>query len=51
MGWLMCRLGRHKWHRVQNEEGGRYQTCWRCGKDRNEYGPPPPGMAIGGGAW
>ena len=44
MGWLMCRVGIHKWKHVHTaESGGRdagYETCERCGKDHNQYGPP-----------
>lgn len=34
---LLCRLGRHKWKHVVNDEDGHLQ-CQRCGKDRNVPG-------------
>ncbi len=38
---LLCRLGRHKWKRMVNDEGGgHYLQCQRCGKDRNVSGGP-----------
>jgi hypothetical protein len=44
-----CRLGRHRYLRVQDDNpemrGRGYLRCDRCGKpkDKNEYGPVPPG--------
>jgi hypothetical protein len=30
---LWCRLGRHRWKKVWNEEGQHYMKCERCGKE------------------
>ena len=30
---LRCRLGIHSWENHRNEEGQRYITCRRCGRD------------------
>jgi hypothetical protein len=40
-----CRLGIHKWQTRRNDEGQRYLTCLRCGKDAdkislNDYADP-----------
>ena len=40
-----CRLGIHKWQTHRNDEGQRYLTCLRCGKDSdkitlNDYADP-----------
>jgi hypothetical protein len=32
---LLCRLGRHEWHREHNDEGQSYLVCERCGKYRD----------------
>ena len=37
--WL-CRIGRHRWQRLRNPEGGWYRECRGCGKQR---------VASGGG--
>ena len=38
---LLCRLRWHKWKRMENDEGGgHYLQCQRCGKDRNVSGGP-----------
>ena len=55
---LLCRLGVHRWQHARTDEGTRYRTCGRCGKDGDYEGvgaalraaqglPPPTG---GGGA-
>ncbi|ACV81604.1 hypothetical protein [Nakamurella multipartita] len=50
---LRCRLGRHHYVGVMDDNpekrGGSHLECTRCGhiKDVNEYGPPPPGTALG----
>ncbi|WP_167552360.1 hypothetical protein [Leifsonia xyli] len=33
---LLCRLNRHRWHTETTPDGGRYQRCIRCGKDKDE---------------
>jgi hypothetical protein len=38
--WL-CRIGRHRWQRLRNPEGGWYRECRACGKQRNVPGSPP----------
>ena len=38
--WL-CRIGRHRWQRLRNPEGGWYRECRECGKQRNVPGSPP----------
>ena len=38
--WL-CRIGRHRWQRLRNPEGGWYRECRKCGKQRNVSGSPP----------
>jgi hypothetical protein len=30
---LLCRFGMHSWENRRNDEGQRYVTCRRCGKD------------------
>jgi hypothetical protein len=40
---LLCRLGIHSWEDHRNDEGQRYVTCRRCGRDGdkitlNDYG-------------
>ena len=47
-----CRLGRHHYRQVDDDNpemrGGTYLRCERCGKakDKNEYGPMPPGQGF-----
>jgi len=31
---LRCRLSAHRWHWASTEDGGRYECCLLCGKDR-----------------
>ena len=31
-----CLLWIHRWHWVSAEDGGRYQCCLRCGRDRTD---------------
>ena len=48
-----CRILRlHDWVTRSTEDGGRYLTCARCGRDRGEslYGPNATGVGgVGGG--
>ena len=38
--WL-CRIGRHRWQRLRNPEGGWYHECRSCGKQRRSPGTDP----------
>jgi len=38
--WL-CRIGRHRWQRLRNPEGGWYHECRGCGKQRRSPGANP----------
>ena len=38
--WL-CRIGRHRWQRLRNPEGGWYRQCRGCGKERSFGGGGP----------
>jgi hypothetical protein len=29
-GWLLCRIGWHKWTQMWSEDGRPYQGCRRC---------------------
>jgi hypothetical protein len=31
---FLCRIGRHRWQRLRNPEGGWYRECRGCGKQR-----------------
>jgi hypothetical protein len=33
-----CRIGRHRWQRLRNPEGGWYRECLGCGKQRVSSG-------------
>jgi hypothetical protein len=35
--WL-CRIGKHRWQRLRNPEGGWYRECRGCGKQRISTG-------------
>jgi hypothetical protein len=35
---LPCRIGRHRWQRLRNPEGGWYRECTGCGKQRVSSG-------------
>jgi hypothetical protein len=37
---LLCRIGRHRWQRLRNPEGGWYRECRGCGKQRHGMGGP-----------
>jgi hypothetical protein len=39
--WL-CRIGRHRWQRRRNPEGGWYRECRGCGKQRVSSGTGGP---------
>jgi hypothetical protein len=38
---LLCRIGKHRWQRLRNPEGGWYRECHRCGKQRMSPGGDP----------
>lgn len=47
-----CRVLRwHRWVWRSTEDGGRYQTCGRCGRDRNDYPGEGGGSHLTGGAF
>ena len=37
---FLCRLGRHRWQRLRNPEGGWYRECRGCGEQRHGIGGP-----------
>jgi hypothetical protein len=40
----------HLWVMRSTEDGGRYMTCARCGRDRDDTPWGPLGVGLGGGA-
>jgi hypothetical protein len=48
---LRCRiLHQHRWVTRSTEDGTRYETCSRCGRDQNDWLGGPGAMgAVGGG--
>lgn len=50
---LLCRCGRHLWATRRNPEVGGsaavFETCRRCGTERNQYEPPSVRHASGFG--
>jgi hypothetical protein len=38
--WI-CRIGRHRWQRLRNPEGGWYRECRGCRKQRRSPGADP----------
>lgn len=44
---IRCLLRLHQWHWLSTEDGDRYQTCLRCGRDRTD---PARGLAAGSAA-
>jgi hypothetical protein len=44
--WL-CRIGRHRWQRLRNPEGGWYRECRGCGRQRSGIGGPGSGIGAG----
>ena len=38
---FLCRIGRHRWQRLRNPEGGWYRECRGCGKQRRSPGADP----------
>jgi hypothetical protein len=39
---FLCRIGRHRWQRLRNPEGGWYRQCRGCGKQRFGTGGGSP---------
>ena len=37
---FLCRIGRHRWQRLRNPEGGWYRECRGCGTQRSGLGGP-----------
>jgi hypothetical protein len=37
---FLCRIGRHRWQRLRNPEGGWYRECRGCGTQRSGFGGP-----------
>ena len=37
---FLCRIGRHRWQRLRNPEGGWYRECRGCGRQRAGIGGP-----------
>ena len=37
---FLCRIGRHRWQRLRNPEGGWYRECRGCGRQRDGIGGP-----------
>jgi hypothetical protein len=48
--WRCRFLRRHRWVVRSTDDGGRYQTCSRCGRDQSDRpgGGPDVGLAAGG---
>jgi hypothetical protein len=48
---LRCAVRLHSWERRVNPEvGGKdavYSVCRRCGKEKNQFGPPTGGQSVG----
>ena len=40
---LLCRIGRHRWQRLRNPQGGWYRECRECGPQRDIGGGGPGG--------
>ena len=48
--WRCRILRKHSWVTRSTEDGSRYETCSRCGRDQSEWPGGPGAMgAIGGG--
>jgi hypothetical protein len=50
---FLCRIGRHRWQRLRNPEGGWYRECRGCGTQRSGLGGPtssPGGLLPPSGA-
>jgi hypothetical protein len=48
--WRCRILHQHRWVTRSTDDGGRYETCSRCGRDQNDWLGGPGAMgAVGGG--
>ena len=46
---LLCRLNlHHRWRWLNTEDGGRFQQCEKCGKDRDKSGGTSHLTGLGG---
>jgi hypothetical protein len=45
---LLCRIGRHRWQRLRNPQGGWYRECRHCGK-QDDFMSRGPADTYGGG--
>jgi hypothetical protein len=43
---FLCRIGRHRWQRLRNPEGGWYRECRGCGSQRSGLGGGPGGIGT-----
>jgi hypothetical protein len=43
---LLCSLGMHRWKNHYNDEGQRYITCERCGKDSEKITLNDSGLSF-----
>jgi hypothetical protein len=43
---FLCRIGRHRWQRLRNPEGGWYRECRGCGRQRDGIGGPSAGGGL-----
>ncbi len=43
---FLCRLGRHRWQRLRNPEGGWYRECRNCGTQRSGLGGGAGGIGT-----
>jgi hypothetical protein len=43
---FLCRIGRHRWQRLRNPEGGWYRECRGCGTQRSGLGGGPGGIGT-----
>ena len=46
-----CRIGRHRWQRLRNPEGGWYRECRACQKQRDIEGTGGGTLSSGPGRW
>jgi hypothetical protein len=42
---VLCRIGRHRWQRLHNPEGGWYRECRGCGTQRADVDEPAEGTS------
>jgi len=50
LNWRCRIFQRHQWVTRSTDDGRRYETCTRCGRDQNDWLGGPGAMgALGGG--